>query len=239
MKTDDLDYDVDGRRMVGFYAVDDSIPGSRPAVLVAPHAPGVDDFTRGRATRLASLGYAALTLDYHGEGRPHPAEEFRPRLAAFHEEPDRIRQIGQAALGRLLGQPEVDPSRVAGIGFCYGGAAVLELAREGADLRAVVGFHPRLATGRNAAPGAIRGSVLACLGADDPLVPPDERREFEEEMRAAKADWRVVLYGNAAHGFTHYRGENPPDTGYAGVAYDKLTDQRSWRAMLDLFDEVF
>jgi dienelactone hydrolase len=208
-------------------------------VLVGPQAPGVDDITRARALRLAALGYAAMTLDYHGEGRPHEADEFMARIAAFHAEPSRIRSIGRIAFDTLVAQPEVDATRLAAIGFCYGGAAALELARDGADLKAVVGFHPRLATGRHAEPGVIRGSVLMCLGADDPLVPPEERAEFEEEMRAAGADWRLNLYGNTVHSFTHYRGEDPPDSGFAGVAYDELADRRSWRAMLDLFDEVF
>jgi dienelactone hydrolase len=113
---------------------------------------------------------------------------------------------------------------------------VLELARGGADVKAVVGFHPRLATRRPQDSANIRGKVLVCVGTDDPLISVQERLVFEEEMRAGGVDWRMNLYGGTEHSFTN------PASGLAdgpGVMYHHLSDERSWRAMLDLFDEVF
>jgi dienelactone hydrolase len=114
----------------------------------------------------------------------------------------------------------------------------LELARGGADLKAVVGFHPGLGHSRPADAGNIRGSVLLCLGADDPVVPAEHRRAFEDEMRATTVDWRMTLYGNAQHSFTHPRLD-PEQPVNPGVAYHEPSADRAWRAMLDLFDETF
>ena len=125
---------------------------------------------------------------------------------------------------------------MAAVGYCFGGALVLELARGGADVKAVVGFHPRLATRRPQDSANIRGKVLVCVGTDDPLISVQERLAFEEEMRAGGVDWRMNLYGGTEHSFTN------PASGLAdrpGVIYHHLSDERSWRAMLDLLDEVF
>lgn len=238
MRTQDIEYKTDGRRMRGYLAIDDNQPGRRPAVLVCHEGPGLDDHARGRAVRLASLGYAAFALDYHGDGKPLPTDQMLERLAQLREDPDRSRGIARAGLDVLVAQPEVDTNRVAAIGYCFGGHVAIELARDGTNLKAAVGFHSTLSTARPAPAGGVRATILACIGADDPLIPPEQRAEFEAEMRAAGADWRMILYGNAMHSFTVYRGENPPESSFPGVAYHRPTDERSWRAMLDLFDEV-
>jgi dienelactone hydrolase len=112
---------------------------------------------------------------------------------------------------------------------------VLQLARAGADLKAVVGFHAGLATQRPAQPGAVRGKILALIGTEDPLIPAEQRSAFEDEMRAAGADWQMNLYGNAAHSFTN---EQASALGRPGIEYHGPTDRRSWQAMLDLFGET-
>ncbi len=112
----------------------------------------------------------------------------------------------------------------------------LELARGGADLKAVVGFHAGLATARPEDARNIVGKILVLIGAEDPIIPPEQRLAFEEEMRAGDVDWRMNLYGGAAHSFTNERASA---LGMPGIAYHQPTDMRSWRAMLDLFDEVF
>ena len=129
---------------------------------------------------------------------------------------------------------QVDATRLFGIGFCFGGTTVLELARDGTDLLGVVGFHSGLQTQAPAKPGAVKASVLALIGADDPLIPPAQREAFEEEMRKAGADWQLMLYGNAAHSFT-----NPAADGSTmpAILYHAPTDQRSWRLMADFFEE--
>jgi dienelactone hydrolase len=234
VRIEDIEYSVEGRRHVGHLAVDDTRTGRRPAVLVGHEGPGLDDQAKRRADRLAGLGYIAFALDYHGDGKPLPRDRMVERLGALMEDPDRIRLLGQAGLDVLLAQEQTDPARVAAIGYCFGGTLALELARGGADLRAVVGFHSGLQTARPEDARHIVGSVLVCIGAEDPLIPPEQRMAFEEEMREGGVDWRMNLYGGAAHSFTNERAD---EHGRAGIAYHRPTDERSWRAMLDLFDE--
>jgi len=131
--------------------------------------------------------------------------------------------------------PRTDGHRLAAIGFCFGGTLALELARGGADLKAIVGFHSGLATPRPQDAGAIVGKVLVLIGADDPIIPPEQRSAFEDEMRAGGVDWQLHLYGGVQHSFTNPRANN---TGLPGIAYHEPTDRRSWRAMRDLFDET-
>ncbi|HKA02922.1 MAG TPA: dienelactone hydrolase family protein, partial [Acidimicrobiales bacterium] len=184
MHIEDIEYEADGRRLVGHLAVDDTKPGLRPAVLVAHEAPGLDEHAKGKAERLASLGYVAFALDYNGDGKPLPMDEVMKRYGELAGDPDRVRALGQAGLDVLLAQPQTDPDRVAAIGFCFGGTLVLELARGGADLKAVVGFHSGLGTTRPEDAANITGTVLVCIGAEDPIIPPEQRLAFEEEMRA-------------------------------------------------------
>lgn len=235
MRVEDIEYRVGGKRMVGHLAVDDERPGRHPGVLVCHEGPGLDDHAKERAERLAGLGYAAFALDYHGEGKPLEREEMMGRLGALMGHPDRIRELGGAGLAILLGQDVVDPGRVAAIGYCFGGTMALELARSGADLAAVVGFHSGLGTQRPARPGDVKAGILVCIGAEDPIVPPDQRTAFEQEMQAANVDWRMNIYGGAQHSFTN---PNADLAGIPGVAYDHRTDERSWRAMLDFFAET-
>ena len=234
MRTENIEYTADGRDMIGYLAVDDGHTGRRPAVLVAHEGPGLDDHAKGRAERLAGLGYVAFALDYHGGGKPLAMEDMYGRLGELMTDAGRIRDLAHAGLDVLLGQPEADPDRVAAIGYCFGGTMALELARSGANLRAVVGFHSGLGTSRPADAHQIKASVLVCIGADDPLVPGEQRVSFEEEMRAGGVDWRMNLYGGAVHSFTNERADQ---AGMDGVRYHRPTDERSWRAMLDLFQE--
>jgi dienelactone hydrolase len=203
-------------------------------VLVCHEGPGLDDHARARAERLAALGYAAFALDYHGGGKPLPGDELMARLGPMMGDPLRTRAIAQAGLDVLLAEEKADPGRVAAIGYCFGGTMALELARSGADLRAVVGFHSGLATTRPEDARQIKASVLVCIGADDPIIPPEQRAAFETEMRNGGVDWQMNLYGGAVHSFTNPLAGN---MGMKGVAYDARTDARSWRAMLDFFAE--
>jgi len=234
MRTRDIEYTADGTDMIGYLAVDDTQPGRRPAVLVCHEGPGLDEHARARAERLAALGFAAFALDYHGGGKPLPRDELMGRLGPMMGDPLRVRGLAQAGLDILLAEEKADASRVAAIGYCFGGTMALELARSGADLRAVVGFHSGLATTRPEDAKQIRASILVCIGADDPIIPPEQRAAFENEMRAGGVDWRMNLYGGAVHSFTNPRAS---DMGMQGIAYDERTDARSWRAMLDLFEE--
>jgi dienelactone hydrolase len=237
MRIENISYDIDGTTHIGTLAVDDTISGKRPAVLVCHEGPGLADVTREKAKRLAEAGYVAFALDYHGGGEVvADRNAMMAKLGALMGNPEGTRALGQAGLAVLLAQPEADASKVAAIGYCFGGTMVLELARSGADLAAVVGFHSGLGTAAPAAPGAVKAKVLTCIGADDPMIPVEQRTAFENEMRNAGADWRMNLYGGAKHSFT-----NPMASafGMPGIEYHEPTDVRSWAAMLDLFNEVF
>ena len=232
--TSDIEYHHDGTRYVGHLALPDG-EAPAPGVLVCHEGPGIDDHARNTAVRLADLGFVAFALDYHGNGERLDFSQVRERLAPLRESAELTRAVGGAGLQVLLDQPRVDRTRVAAIGFCFGGTMALELARDGRDLQAVVGFHSGLATPRPDDASRITAKVLVCIGADDPMIPPEQRAAFEHEMRTGGVDWRLNLYGGAVHSFTN------PDAdrlGVPGIAYHEATARRSWAAMLDLFDEA-
>jgi len=237
MKSEDIEYHADGARLVGTLFVDDAKAGQRPGVLVAPEGGGLVDLTKSIARRLAEAGYVAFAMDYYGDGKPlADRAQVMPKITAFMAEPATIRARAAEALAVLARQPQTDRARLAAIGYCFGGTTVLELARSGADLKAVVGFHSGLGTVRPAEPGVVRAKILTCIGFHDPIIPADQRLAFEKEMDAAGVDWRMTVYGQAGHSFT-----NPTvgEMGMPGFDYHEATDKRSWRAMLDLFDEAF
>lgn len=210
--------------------------GPAPGVLVAHESPGVTRHTLDAAERLAGLGFVALTVDYQGGGVPlTDRHEMMRRYAWFMADPSHIRTRLQSALDTLLAQPRVDPARIAAVGYCYGGTAVLELARGGADLKAVAGFHSGLQTARPQDAANIKGKVLVQIGADDPVVLADQRVAFEQEMTAGGVDWRMQVFGNTGHSFT-----NPEIDAYGlpGFSYQADSDRRSWDAMKALFDEA-
>ena len=157
------------------------------------------------------------------------------RIGEFHADPLRTRAVAQAGLDVLCAEPRTDTARLAAIGFCFGGTMSFELARSGADLKAAVGFHAGLSTARPQDAANIKGTVLALIGADDPIVPNEQRRAFEEEMTAGGVDWMLNVYGGAEHSFTRPGSEA---VGMPGIRYHEPTHRRSWKAMLDLFDEV-
>jgi dienelactone hydrolase len=236
MHTENIEYDIAGVQYIGHLAVDLDRPGRRPGVLVCHEGPGLSDHAKRVAERLAGLGYVAFALDYHGGGVPLPREEMATRFGELMSAPDVMRLRSRTGLDILLGQPNTDPGKVAAIGYCFGGTMALELGRAGADVHVIVGFHSGLATSRPEDAANITGKVLVQIGTEDPIIPPQQRADFEAEMRGGGVDWRMHLYGGAEHSFT-----NPDASSYGmpGIAYDELTDKRSWRAMIDLFDETF
>jgi dienelactone hydrolase len=236
MLTQDIEYRADGARLVGQYVVDDGKPGKRPGVLVCHEGPGLTEHTKKIAARLAGLGYAAFAMDYHGDGKPlADLADARPRIAAWIADPTGIRARATAALDVLKSQKEVDATRLAAIGYCFGGTTSLELGRAGCDLKAIVGFHSGLATAQPQDAANIKGKVLVCIGADDPIIPPEQRVDFEKEMKAAGIDWRLQLYGGAGHSFTNPAADS---RGMKGFFYHEATDRRSWNAMIELFNET-
>lgn len=235
MISQNLDYTADGKGRTGYIAYDETCPGRRPAVLVLHEGAGLGEHVRERARRLAGLGYTAFAPDLFG-GPFESREQGIAVITGMTADPSGLRRHADEALALLKARPEVDPARIAAIGFCFGGWAALEIARGGADLTCLVSFHGGLRAARPAAAGDIKCPILICTGAGDPHVPADQRAAFEAEMTAAGADWRLDLYGGAQHGFTD-AGVDPAK--WPGAAYHPLADARSWRAMRDLFGEVF
>ena len=238
MKIEDIDY-RDGELVLrGILACDEKQVGRRPGIVVVHEAWGLGDHAIARARMLAEIGYVALAADMYGDRKlatdlPAAME----LIGDLRTNPAKLRARAGAAVAALRSRPDVDPARMAAIGFCFGGTTVLELARAGADLKGVVSFHGGLQTAAPAERGAVRPKVLVCTGADDPMIPPDQVVAFEGEMRAAHADWQVISYGGTVHSFTN------PDAGKVvaldGVAYNEQTDRRSWKAMRAFFDEIF
>jgi len=244
LTTREIEYEADGVRLLGYFAEADleSVgQGRRPGILVSPPGPGLGEHTKSVARRLAQAGFPALALDYHGGGAVlADREEMMSRIRHFIENPLGIRARLRAALDVLLAQRRVDGARIAAIGYCFGGTAVLELARSGAPVAVTVGFHSGLKTTRPLDARHIRGKVLVCIGADDPLIPAADRSAFEEEMRSAGVDWQMHLYGGAQHSFTDPGAdERARAMGLKGLKYDAAADRRSWRSMLELFADVF
>jgi dienelactone hydrolase len=238
MQTHDIDYRHETTNLRGYLALDENVSARRPGVLVFHEGLGLGDFEMARARRLADLGYVALAADMYGDRRrASNLQEVATLVGDIRSRPELMRARGHAALATLAALPQVDATRLAAIGFCFGGAVVLELARDGADLRAVVSFHGVLTTRTPALAGKVKASVLVCTGADDPLAPPEQVKAFEDEMRAAAArDWQVISYGNTLHGFT-----NPAADGsmMRTALYNEQADRRSWASMRSLLDEAF
>jgi dienelactone hydrolase len=220
--------------LTGFLAWDDAARHPVPGLLLVHGGAGLDDHAKGQARRYAAHGYAVLACDMFGDGVAGNRERVMACLTGLRDDPQRLSRRAQAGLTALARCPEAD-GRFAAIGFCFGGLAVLTLARSGADVMGVVSIHGSLATVKPAEPGAVKAKVLACHGALDPHVPLADVTGFAEEMDHAQADWQLIMYGGAMHGFTH---EHATPGAIPGVAYDALADQRSFAATRAFLAEV-
>jgi dienelactone hydrolase len=234
MKIETLTYSSGETKFHGYLA-DPEGSGRRPGVLVAHEAPGLNDHPKRRARMLAELGYVALAVDMYGNGRvAGKGEDAQQLMAPLREDVPRLRRHVRAGLDALAALPNVDPKRLGAMGYCFGGLAVLELARMGAPLAGVVSFHGILATKTPEDAKNITAKVLVCTGAEDPLVPPEQVAAFSVEMTKGGVDWQVITYGGAKHAFTNPEANRPPV-----LQYDDAADARSWEAMRSHWFELF
>jgi dienelactone hydrolase len=236
----EISYTADSLTMKGYIAYDDKYAGKRPGVLVVHEWWGNNDYSRHRADMLAKLGYVALAVDMYGNGKQADNPSDAGKLAGeVMSNLSTMETRFNAAMDVLKNDGHVDPSQIAAIGYCFGGGVVLGMAREGADLKAVVSFHGSLATQHPAEKGKVKAKILVCNGASDKFNPPDVIKKLKEEMKTAGADFKFVNYPGAIHSFT-----NPASTALGKkfnmpIAYNEKADKESWAEMQKLFKKVF
>ncbi|HLY04451.1 MAG TPA: dienelactone hydrolase family protein [Rhizomicrobium sp.] len=235
MVTRDIVYDVDGTRLTGYLADDETRGPGRPGILVVHQGRGLAEHTRERARMLATLGYVAFALDMFGE-TPTDMQHAMKLMQRLAENPALLRSRALAGLDQLKEQTNVDSNRLAAIGYCFGGVVVLELARLDIGLAAVAAFHPALTNLPERDDRPIACKVMVCAGDEDPLIPVASREQFAGMMRAAGADWQFLLYSGAGHSFTD---KDVDRLGMSGFSYHAPTDRRSWAALRELLDEAF
>ena len=234
MRTEEIHYKVNDNNMLGFVAYPDSNSNS-PLVLIAHTWAGKDSFVHDRARDLATLGYTAMAVDMYGEGRVGvDASENEALMTPLISNRDDLKEriLGALETGRSI--EGVDSTKVAAIGYCFGGLVVLDLARSGADVNGVVSFHGLLMPSPVSDKG-IRSKVLVLHGERDPMVPLEMVDGFQKEMTGVNADWQLHSYGGAYHAFTNPDANDPA----LGTQYNQDADKRSWRSMLNFFDEIF
>jgi dienelactone hydrolase len=237
LRTQVVEYKQGDTVLEGYLAYDDTFTGKRPGVLVVHTWTGVGPYVKGRAEQLAKMGYVAFAADIYGKGvRPKAPDASGAEAAKYRSNRPLLRDRAQAGLDVLRQQPMTDPKRIAAIGYCFGGGAVLELARSGADIAGAVSFHGNLDTPNPDDAENIKSKVLVLHGADDPYVPHEQVQAFEKEMREANVDWQLVSYGGAVHSFTELEAGNDPSK---GAAYNMKADRRSWEDMKQFFAEIF
>ena len=237
VRTQTVEYKQGDTVLEGYLAYDDSFNGQRPGVLIVHDWTGVGPYVKKRAEQIAALGYVGFAADIYGKGiRPKDAKEASAQAGIYRADRKLMRERAQAGLVELRKFKFVDPRRIAAMGYCFGGGVVLELARSGADIEGVVSFHGTLDTPNPQDAQNIKAKVLVCHGADDPYVKPEQVLAFQNEMRAARVDWQMMIYGNAVHAFTIPGSGNDPST---GAAYNEKADKRSWELMKSFFKEIF
>ena len=234
--TETIDYKDGDTVLEGYLAYDDAIQVKRPGVLIVHEWMGLGPYAQRRAREVAGLGYVAFAADIYGKGvRPTDYGEAGRQAGIYKSDRPLMRRRASAGLQVLKENPHVDSSRLAAIGYCFGGTTVLELARSGEDVRGVVSFHGGLDTPTPEDAKNIRGKVLVLHGADDPFAPRAQVLQLEDEMKNAGVDYEVVLYPGAVHSFTNPDSGNDPSK---GAAYNAAADKQSWEAMKLFFKKV-
>lgn len=237
---ENVDYQAGDTALKGYLVWDEAKGDKQPGVLVVHEWWGLNDYARKRARMLAELGYTALAVDMYGGGKnSEHGSEAGAFMNSVLQHADVARQRFLAARELLAKQPGVDPGKIAAIGYCFGGATVLNMARAGVDLAAVVSFHGNLATDTLARPDQVKAQVLVLNGAADEFISSESIANFEREMQQAHAKFRFVNYPGAKHSFTNPDADRLGKANNLDVAYNAEADKLSWEAMQQLFQEVF
>jgi len=236
VKSRTVDYTIGDQAFEGILVYPQPNKGKIPGVLMVHNWLGISDETKKQAERVAKLGLAVFAVDVYGKGvRAKSPQEAKALAGKYKGDRKLFRERVMRGLEVLREQKEVDPGKTIAIGYCFGGTGVIELARAGADVQAVVSFHggldsPNPADGKN-----IKARVVALQGADDPFVKPEDIAAFQNEMRTNKVDWEMAVYGGAVHSFTDTSAGSDPKT---GQAYDAKADQRSFEVLTELLTDL-
>jgi dienelactone hydrolase len=231
-----VDYIDEGTTLKGYLTWDDEVKGSRPAVLVAHAWGGRSEFECKKADTLARAGYVGFAIDMYGDAKQGAnVEENMALMQPLIDDREALQRRIALAVDTVRGQPEVDETQVAAMGFCFGGLCVLDLARMGANVKGVVSFHGLLGAPKNTEANKITAKVLCLHGYDDPMAPPEQILEFGTEMTKAGADWQLHAYGNTQHAFTVPEANDPE----MGTVYSQKAHDRSRASMLNFLDEIF
>ena len=226
--------------MKGYLAYEEGIKEKRPGVLVVHEWWGLNDYIRGRARMLAELGYVALALDMYGEGKqamhPTDAGKFSSELMQNF---DASRARFMAAMDFLRQQALVDPTRIAAIGYCFGGGVVLNMARQGVDLKGVASFHGSLKAVKPAQTGGVKAKILVLNGADDKFIPQDQIEAFKQEMKTAGADFQFISYPGVLHSFTNPEADENAKKFNMAIAYNADADKNSWNELKKFLKTIF
>ncbi len=237
VKTEVVEYKQGDTVLEGFLAYDGSKRGKLPGVIIIHEWTGIGDYVKSRAKQLAEMGYVAFAADIYGKGVTAKDHAEAAKLAGIYKSDRRLmRARAQAAFDVLKARPQVNGSKIAAMGYCFGGTTALELARSGAPLVGTISFHGGLDTPKLEDAKNIKGKVLVLHGGDDSFVPEEQINTFKKEMRDAKVDWQLVMYGGAVHGFTVPTAGNDPSS---GMAYNAAADKRSFEELKRFFGEIF
>lgn len=238
--TRQVSYQVDGVELKGYLAKPKGLVKKTPGILVVHEWWGHNDYARRRAEMLAESGYIAFALDMYGDNKvaDHP-KEAKQFMQEATSNPQILLARFNAALDLLRQQEYIDVENIAAIGYCFGGAVVLNMARAGSDIKAVVSFHGSLATQTPAIKDTVKAKVLVLHGGNDALVPADQVQAFEEEMQAANVDYELVTYEGVDHSFTNPAADEIGEKYSLPISYDQQADDDSWQRMQALFKQVF
>lgn len=236
--TEEVSYDIDGKTHQSFVAYEGDADQVKPVVMVLPEWWGVTEYTKNRAKELAELGYFAMVVDYYGEGKTVDNPEEAEKLSSeFYKIPINAKLKFDKAKAQLLKFSNADYNKIAVIGYCFGGAQALNMARLEDELKGVVSFHGNLMTGLKPKNNDVK--ILVCNGAADTYVPAEEIAAFKKQMDSAKIDYKFIDYPNALHSFTNPEATAMGEKFKMKVAYNKEADEKSWNDMRTFLSEIF
>ncbi len=236
--TREIEYTApDGQRLVGYFAAP-AIDMPKAGVIVAPEWWGRNEYTEQRARELAEHGFAALAIDMYGDKKvtTTSAQAYEWMMQTF-EHVDTVVDRAQAGLNTLANQPEVNAEKLAAIGFCYGGKVVLDLARSGANLKAVTTFHANLSPKAPAEKGKLKAEILVLHGELDSMVTLDDVASFREEMHAAEVNHEVIIFEDAKHGFSNPQADERAKANNVDLGYNAEAERQGLEAMYELLDK--